>query len=162
MNFTDSGELYKIDILALKGVVQPNSNIEVLIKPLHKTNVSFKELLFWNITCMGKIKVYCVYKDNELVHKSFVIKGKAKFPFLENTDIEIGPCWTDYKFRGKGYYPYVLYTIIKNELQDGGIAYMIVDDKNISSLNGIKKVGFIKTDYVIIRSKFKRYYAVKR
>ena len=39
---------------------------------------------------------------------------------------------------------------------------MIVDDKNNSSIHGIQKVGFTKTNYVIIRSKLKRYYAVKK
>lgn len=34
---------------------------------------------------------------------------------------------------------------------------MIVNDQNVPSIRGIMKVGFIKTEYTIVRDVFKRY-----
>lgn len=53
------------------------------------------------------------------------------FSFYERErGIHIGPCETIESERGKGFYPYRVF-------------YMIVDEKNISSIKGVEKVGFI-------------------
>ena len=105
---------------------------------------TLKNVLYWNIATVGKVKAYVVYDENKLIHKSYVVKGKEKFRFLNRGDIEIGPCWTHPDYRGRGIYPYVLTQILKRETNEGSIAYMLIADTNLSSQNGVKKIGFVK------------------
>lgn len=108
-----------------------------------KTPKRWLAVILWNVITGGKAKAY-VIRDSEgkIIHYSCVIPKCAKFPFLEEGDIEIGPCATNEKFRGKGLYPCVLSQIVKNELDDQRTAYMIVDNANIASIRGVTKVGF--------------------
>lgn len=54
--------------------------------------------------------------------------------------IHIGPCRTVPEERGKGYYPYLLERIVgKNPQKE---YYMIIDEKNLSSIREVEKVGF--------------------
>lgn len=65
-----------------------------------------------------------------------------KFKFLKNKDVEIGPCVTDFKHRGKGIYPAVIQSIVKDKGYSNDF-YMIVDENNIASIRGIEKAGFM-------------------
>ncbi len=68
--------------------------------------------LYWNAATLGKAKVYVVYDGKTVIHTSFVVRGKEKFLFLKEGDIEIGPCWTHPDYRGYGIYPAVLTWIV--------------------------------------------------
>ena len=115
---------------------------------------SIPEAIMWNVMCLGKVKVYCLVANNKIVHKSYVVRGRWKFRYLGRYDIEIGPCWTDERWRGRGYYPYVLSIILSNELNERGKAYISVAEDNAASIRGITKVGFRKTNLVVQRSRF--------
>ncbi|MCR5345952.1 MAG: hypothetical protein K6E46_07890 [Lachnospiraceae bacterium] len=99
----------------------------------------------WIIT-MGHCSSYKAYLSEEMhrdaVHESIVLHRCYKFPFLKGNDVEIGPCRTDDNYRGKGIYPMTLDHIIEHELAIGDAAYMIIDEKNVASINGVQKVGF--------------------
>lgn len=113
--------------------------------------------LYWNIVSRYKGRVYFIKNEkNEIVHSSIVLRKCRKFNFLSASDVVIGPCKTHISYRGMNIYPYVLNYIISEEVADGGYAYIIVDDRNSSSLNGIKKVGF--AEYKPVIKKGKRYY----
>ena len=143
-------ELYKTDFQRYTAFSEYQGEpVELVVTKITSKIFGFKEALMWNVACMGRIKAYSLYKGDDLVHCSYVVRGKFKFPFLEKNDIEIGPSWTKEAFRGRGYYPYALSRIIENELHDGGTAYMIVNNENVSSQHGIAKVGFRKTEYFV-------------
>jgi hypothetical protein len=150
-------ELYKtdrqsyIDVSKYKGLP-----VKLTVSRVTPKVASLKESLLWNIACLGRIKAYCLFEGDVLVHRSYVIRGKAKFPFLNKNDIEIGPCWTRDSYRGRGYYPYVISRILSSELIGGDTAYMIVNDQNESSKRGISKVGFVKTEYIVTKDMLKR------
>ena len=104
-------------------------------------NSGILSALYWNLVSRKKCYVYIVRNGNKVIHTSYVIHRCFKFPFLDKQDIEIGPCYTLAEERGKGIYPYVLSVILESHLEHG-VAYMIVDEDNMSSLNGITKLGF--------------------
>lgn len=108
-----------------------------------------RSALFWNVITFGKCCTYRLYStDNELIHESLVLGKCYKFPFLKWNDVEIGPCITNAKWRGKGIYPAVLQSIVARELKVGASAFMIIDNNNISSISGVKKAGFYKIHYL--------------
>lgn len=96
--------------------------------------------------------------DNKLLHTSYVVPKCWKFPFLCDNEYEIGPCNTLQQFRGQGIYPKVLEHIVHTIGTKDTKFYMIVDDKNQSSIRGIEKAGFRRSGIVEIRGMFKQYY----
>ena len=81
---------------------------------------------------------YAKADDGTVAHTSYVVGSRFKFRFMRCGDFEIGPCWTNPSFRGRGIYPYVLQQIIRGK----GRYWMIVDDKNNPSIRGVEKAGF--------------------
>ncbi len=106
--------------------------------------MGFWHAAFWNLSLPGQVRAYVVRRGQVVVHRSLVVRGRSKFQFLQDSDIEIGPCWTHPEYRGQGIYPSVLTHIMQTELSEGN-AYMIVRDSNRESLRGIAKVGFRST-----------------
>lgn len=117
-------------------------------------------LMFWIIT-FGKAKLYCYRQGGELAHTSYVIPKCCKFPFLESSDYEIGPCMTCPKFRGKGYYPTMLRYICSTVGSQKTTFYMIVDEENSASIKGIEKAGFTRCGVVEVSKITKTYRLVK-
>lgn len=137
-----------------------NFEIEViepwLFKAYEGQVINIKTIIFniyWYLLTRGGYKVYLVKDLGKIVHISYVIPKCFKFTFLENNAVEAGPCITSKEYRGRGIYPYVLNKILKSHKD----VYMIVDDSNVASINGIKKVGFKKIDGYIERDMFLRY-----
>ena len=116
--------------------------------------------LYWNLITFFRAKAYVVRDEaGDIIHYSYIIPACSKFPFLRKgiyRDIEIGPCYTRKESRGNGIYPFVLSAIIKEELNNSGFAYMIVENWNHASQKGISKVGFKKVGE-IRKDRFKRY-----
>jgi hypothetical protein len=117
----------------------------------------WKKAIYWNVAPAGKVRAYVVYDEEEIIHYSYVVRGKEKFTFLKQKDIEIGPCWTHPNYRGHGIYPAVLSMICEKELSGGGIAYMIIHDMNEASQHGVSKAGFVKTGVCVEKNVLKRY-----
>lgn len=143
-----------------------NFNVEVFTPTIRGgliilgENKSFKlfavRCLFQMIT-LGKARVYCYRHNGELAHTSYVIPKCYKFPFMKNSDYEIGPCFTYPKYRGNGYYPQMLKYICQSIGQKNSVFYMIVDENNISSIKGIEKAGFLKCGNIKKTGILKRY-----
>jgi hypothetical protein len=99
--------------------------------------------IFWFIFTRGKYQIYYVKdKNGTIIHYSHVLPKIFKFPFMKKKDLEIGPCWTHEKFRGKNIYPYVLTFIINDLCIPGRSFYIMTDENNIPSQKGILKAGF--------------------
>lgn len=139
-------------------------NIEIL--PIKDKMLSgpWKERLhatYWCLLTWGKARIYLIRDEKgATIHSSHVIPKCVKFPFMGTWDMEIGPCVTLPAYRGQGLYPYVLTEIIKNGLQQHGKVFMIVDDKNVASVHGVKKVGFVPVAQ-IKKDWMKRYVVIK-
>lgn len=122
--------------------------------------LSKKELIFrlsMAITTLGRLRIYYVKdeKNQKIVHTSSLISKCFKFPFLKNSEYEIGPCYTVETYRGQGVYPMVLSYITAHV--ESSQFYMIVNESNSSSLRGIEKAGFQQCGTVYKTSLLKRY-----
>lgn len=109
--------------------------------------------LIWYIFTLGKYKIIYVFDNEKLIHYSHVLPGFWKFRFMNRDDYEIGPCWTDELYRGQQIYPYVIQKIVELFKNDAAFFYMVVDEKNIASIRGIEKAGFIKVG-IVKKTKF--------
>lgn len=143
-----------------------NFNVEVFtptilggltIKGENKSFRLFAVRCLFQIITLGKARVYCYRYNGELVHTSYVVPKCYKFPFMNNCDYEIGPCFTYPKFRGNGYYPQMLKYICSSACQPNSVFYMIVDENNISSIKGMEKAGFQKCGNIKKTRILKRY-----
>lgn len=92
-----------------------------------------------------------------ILHESYVIRRCYKFPFLTGGSIEIGPCATNKKWRGRGIYPSVLKAIVQTELSGNDMAFMIIDSENKASIKGVTKAGFKRVSEVT-KSKYLKIY----
>lgn len=96
----------------------------------------------WFVFAYGTLRVYIVKgQNNEKIHISYMCTRSYKFPFLQDNDYYIGPCFTDEKYRGQGIYGAVLLKIIEDN-PDANNFYMIIHQENISSQRGASRVGF--------------------
>jgi len=104
-----------------------------------------KTSLYWNVITLGKARSYILTDEKGgIAHYSFVMPKCYKFPFMRSQksgDIEIGPCFTREKDRGRGLYPYVISQIANSHNKCGAI-YMVIHNKNTSSIIGVEKAGF--------------------
>ena len=103
-------------------------------------------LYFLLITFYG-VKLFYVMDGENVIHYSYVLSKCYKFPFMKTSDLEIGPCFTCKEYRGRGIYPRVLKKIISSGLNDSNF-FMIVEESNLSSIKGVKKVGFKECGHV--------------
>ena len=151
-------ELYKTDIISYTQCEFKKVFSDVKCEHVTSKLSGFWNALYWNIATLGKVKAYVVYDGDKVIHYSYIVRGREKFVFLKDKDIEIGPCWTDPNYRGYGIYPAVLSLIVQKELSSGGSAFMIIANTNLSSQNGALKVGFKKTGYEIRKNIWKKHY----
>lgn len=131
----------------------PNYEIKVFNPSLLRWNLPKEKLsakvflvrmMFWFIT-RGKARiVYATTENDGVVHTSYVIPKCFKFPFLQRSDYEIGPCETNPQYRGHGIYPNVLRFICRSFREKNTTFYMIVNASNAASVHGIEKAGFKK------------------
>ena len=106
-----------------------------------KKKATFTEYI-WKLITADNYVLYCVKNHNDdVIHKSAKVGWCYKFSFLKKNEYEIGPCHTAKNWRGKGIYPFVLKQIISDNPQAN--YYMFIDEKNTSSINGVKKAGFM-------------------
>ena len=85
---------------------------------------------------------YNIVINDRVVSKAVLISKVPIYKFLPSNGIHICFCETIPEARGKGYYPLLL-SYILNDMPDKEF-YMIVDEKNIPSIKGIEKAGFVK------------------
>lgn len=97
--------------------------------------------LLWSLFS-GKVWCYkLIDKNNVVVTTAQVCHKFYKFPFMTKGSLHIGPCITHPDYRGRGYYPFLLSQIIKDNR--GCELFMIVNEKNKSGIRGVVKAGFI-------------------
>ncbi len=98
---------------------------------------------WFKIITRGNLSIYyTTNSDGAITHTSYVVGKCFKFPFLNENDYEIGPCFTHPQYRGQGIYPMVLDYI--TQTKNGNHFYMLVHPTNTPSIRGIEKAGFNK------------------
>jgi RimJ/RimL family protein N-acetyltransferase len=82
------------------------------------------------IICQGKV-----------VHRSGVFPRYFRFPFMDQSSLQIGDTWTDPEYRGKG----LAVRAIQEVVQHYGVRrdlWYVVEKDNTASIRVIEKVGF--------------------
>lgn len=112
----------------------------LFLKSEKKTFSKFLKRLYFRFLTAKKTNIFLVLDNGIVVHESFVCQKCWKFPFLGKHDCEIGPCYTNEKYRGRGIYPTVLKYIMCVTNFDN--YFMVINENNAASINGVKKAGF--------------------
>ncbi len=116
--------------------------------------------LRWMAASLFRLNIYYIENEGRIVHTSFCTPRSFKFPFMKKGDHHIGPCFTDAVDRGKGIYGKVLKRIaldLKKDPHSGDI-YMIIEENNTASRNGVQKAGFSEVAKLHRKGRLKRYY----
>lgn len=115
-------------------------------KNIYVDSELMKKKLLFAIASKGRYMI-CYVKNtkNEIVHYSFMVPHCRKFSFMNDGDIQIGPCWTKETYRGKGIYGKVLNYIAQTILRGNKEAnlYVLIREANVSSIKGIRKADFV-------------------
>ena len=117
----------------------------------------------WMVASHLNLRIFYIEQDHQIVHTSFCTPKSFKFPFMKKKDYHIGPCFTNESFRGQGIYPMVLHHIgteLKQNPKCGDI-YMIIEENNAASRNGVVKAGFVETAELYRKGRLKKYYVRK-
>lgn len=126
---------------------------------LKNENKNFKSAvarLYFRLMAGKKYVVYYVLSpEGGIMHTSTVMPSCFKFRYLGKNDCEIGPCYTNKEFRGRGIYPKVLRYITSDYIAES--FYMTVHKDNASSIRGIEKAGFKRCGWIIKSKVFKVY-----
>jgi len=133
------------DKIKMKGASLKVSKRKVTISNVFTNNHIIYDL-YWYLNTNGNCWVYSVFDGNHEVHHSYTTNRLYKFPFMKVNDLQIGNCYTNPFYRGKGIYPYIIKYIVEEHLKNYPVndVYMLIEEENISSQSGVKKVGFEK------------------
>jgi RimJ/RimL family protein N-acetyltransferase len=81
---------------------------------------------------------------NSLAHVSFIYPGYFRFPFMSETDLQIGDTWTDPAHRGKGLAGHAIRASLGKYALPGRAFWYLCDSDNQASRQVIEKMGFQK------------------
>ena len=149
-------ELYKYNINSVKksNIKKFDLNLQLVIHKISLfsilTSKHFIYDLYWFLNTKGNCWVYSVFDGNIEIHYSYVTKHCYKFPFMRKHDLQIGNCFTDEKYRGLGIYPFVIGEVVQKYLESDcrGDVFMLIEQDNFASQNGVEKVGFEKVSSI--------------
>jgi|SRR3989344_3597520 len=89
-------------------------------------------------------RIFLVYYNKRIVHYSVVLSKHFKYPFMDNDDIQIGPCWTNIEHRRKGIASYAIKKIVEAHKKSGRKFWYVTREENIPSKKFIESLGFLK------------------
>lgn len=99
---------------------------------------------------------YLAYNKSECVHRSWVRSGKQSVNLnwafkltIAKNEHYIHYCETAAKARGKNIYPHIL-CVIAQDYRNKGRVFLTVNAKNITSIKGVEKAGFIEKEKIIL------------
>lgn len=102
--------------------------------------------LFWYLVTFGKFKILFLLDGDTVVHFSYITPKSFRFPFMDKTDLQIGPCFTDTNYRGKGIFTEILMLI--NSVYANKNIWIYTNLKNTPSQKAIERSGFKFHSYV--------------
>jgi len=83
-----------------------------------------------------------VYRGTDLVHRSGVYPGFARFPFMEPGDLQIGNTWTAPEARGRGIARAAIARIVTQHARPGRRFWYLCETDNAPSIAVIERMGF--------------------
>jgi len=99
--------------------------------------------------------IFIVYSGRKMVHYSVVSSRYFRYPFMGENDIQIGPCWTNNEYRGRGIHYFVIQTILGTYQDKGDFNFWyITREDNIASQRSIEKSIFLENGRGVRIKKF--------
>lgn len=96
--------------------------------------------LFWFFCSTGPYSIHYVWHGGRIVHVSHMLRRNPRLAFMKQTDLHIGPCWTDTAHRGRRLFPATIQRMA--EMHGGRTIWMLADKDNSASRRGIERAGF--------------------
>lgn len=129
------------------------------IAPKGLTSLSFIAwwLFHWlKIFKTPNYKIYLIFtQDGSLAHYTVLLPAHFRFPFMEDSDLQIGPLGTYAHYRKKGLAQFALYSILRDYSQSNKKFWYVTRKENEPSLKLIEKLNFEKHGEGIKRKHFK-------
>jgi len=117
---------------------------------LNKMGQGFIVNLYWFLISLGKFEIIQLFDSQNIVHYTYITPKVYRFPFMNKTDIQIGPCYTYENYQRRGIYTFVLKFVISHYCHDGRNLWIYCNEKNEASRKTIVKVGFKKCSFASI------------
>lgn len=127
-------EVSPFNLKWIKKIIECGGGLDILKLLL----ISLFEIIFI-FDPKERLKIFLYIVKDTVAHYSVVQAARYHLRGMKHKEKEIGFCYTHEKFRGKGIYPFVLISILK-ELNK--VTFMIVHKDNTPSIKGIEKAGF--------------------
>lgn len=99
----------------------------------------------------GVLMIHC---RGELVHRSVVSPRYFRFPFMGDTDLQIGDTWTAEQHRGKGLASFAIQATRDRDPRPDRVYWYVCEQTNIPSIRVVEKLGFRKTGDCVRVSRF--------
>jgi hypothetical protein len=121
-------------------------SIRVFRPHLLKTGLNNDERLkriIWYLISMGRLRILYIMDGNDVAHYSFILPKNFRFPFMNQGDLQIGPCFTHKKYRGQGLYTTALKLIPSIFADKASTFWIYTTDNNLTSQSVIEKSGYV-------------------
>lgn len=120
--------------------------LSVSPKRLFSLNFVLLSFFYWfNIFKNRNYKILLIYyKNNHLVHYSVILPPHFRFPFMSDSDLQIGPIWTNVHHRRNGLALYALCSILKKYDHTCKTFWFVAREENISSQKLVEKMKFTR------------------
>jgi RimJ/RimL family protein N-acetyltransferase len=108
-----------------------------------KARFLFRWLLYrLHLFSNGNCGALLIRDEARLVHYSAFTPRFWRFPFLSDSDLQIGDTWTDPAHRGKGLALIALQTVVGMNRKPGRRFWYVVEAVNRASIRVVEKAGF--------------------
>jgi RimJ/RimL family protein N-acetyltransferase len=103
---------------------------------------------FWSLMSMFGLfanncyAVLLIRRGSQLVHRSTITPRYFRFPFMEESDLQIGDTWTAQEDRGRGLAGAAIQEILRRDTDSNRTYWYIVEADNAASIRVIEKAGF--------------------
>jgi RimJ/RimL family protein N-acetyltransferase len=87
-------------------------------------------------------RICLIRRQGQIVHYSAVFRKNPRFPFMEKTDMQVGPVWTDPGERGKGLQRTALDAIVDRLGGEASRLWWLCRSSNAASNIVARKGGF--------------------
>ena len=88
-----------------------------------------------------------IYHGETLSHTSYVFPRFFRFPFMSQTDLQVGDTWTDPDHRGKGLAKAALSYVASGAMGNSRTFWYLTEEDNVASVKTAEAVGFKLVGY---------------
>lgn len=91
-----------------------------------------------------ELSIFMIHYKSVAIHRSVIYPKYFRYPFMNNSDLQIGNTWTHPDHRGKGLASFAINYIVRKLGKPGRRFWYVVDKNNASSIRVIEKCHFNK------------------